>query len=122
MDAYIGAFVRLNNALYTFIFFILIFAALTGWKRTRHWPLLLLAIALSLPLIRSIAMEGYAFWTLRDLTGAALNEARVSVLRAKVWILQLVNVVEFSLLLIGGLGVLFSSRFSQPSPPADKDS
>jgi len=108
MDSYIVAFVKLNNTLYTVALFVLIFASVAGWKKTHNWMFLAFTLALTLPLIRSLVMSIYAYTALKGVADSAMTMARVHVLRVKVWTLQIVNLVEFALLTIGGLGILFA--------------
>jgi len=108
MDSYIIAFVKLNNTLYTVALFVLIFASLAGWKKTRNWVFLAFTLALAMPLVRSLVMSIYAYTALKGLADSELTMARVHVLRVKVWTLQIVNLVEFALLTLGGLGILFA--------------
>jgi hypothetical protein len=106
MESVIKLLVVTNSWLYTLMLLLLLCVSILAWRRTRQWPFAVFAVALALPVLASIAMWIYALVKSAGCPPDQMRNMRMLLLKHRFIVSQGVNLVTFSLLLVGGLGLL----------------
>lgn len=119
LDPYFMALAKINSRLSAIVMVVLFFASLAFWRKTHSWPFFLFAVLAAIPLLRTVALQGYAFFALKDLSGEALLHTKVNIIRTERWVGQFERLCLCAGALIGGLAILFS--YSSPSRNAKQE-